>query len=793
MNRLFSIQRFRARLALLVMLLVIPAFCMVVYGNLAQRRAQVAAARDNAKSLSALAAANQEDIVKGARQLLGTLTQFPFLVLTTNSQSSEWHFSNLLRLSPDYLDFGLIETNGELFCSEAAAGAVANLCERSYFKSVLRTKRFAIGEFQIGTGTNQPSLSFGYPVRNERGEVARVLFSSLKLSTLSDAISHVRLPEGGAILLLDRTATVLAHQPNPGAWVGKSLAGSAVAQRILSQREPTFEMRSFDGVQRLHAITPISDGQAASLFVCISIPLSVSMAQTNRTLLWNCIALGLVALAVLVGGWFYSQRYFLRPVNALARAANALAAGKLSARTGPICGAAELVQLGGAFNEMAQKLDERQAELLRLNENLRAEIRERERAEQLARQHAQEQRKLEAQLLRSQRIESLGALAGGIAHDLNNALAPILMGSELLRETAKGNPEGLGFLDLITASARRCTQMVNQILNFAKGSRSQVGSIDLERLIREMAKIAGDTFPKGISIETQCAKDLLTVRGDATELHQVLMNLCVNARDAMPNGGRLVFDAHNVTVSAEQVNTQVNVVPGQYVLVTVSDTGSGIPDEIRARIFEPFFTTKPPEKGTGLGLSTVASIVKKYKGFLEVESQVGCGTAFKLFLPAEQLKPVEEASAIPAPLPLGKGEVILVVDDEEMILELAKTTLENYGYCVVTARNGLEAVACWEARKEEIRLVLTYTDMQLSDGQQLLQAIQKARPHIPIILASGVQQDTQWFTRIQTAHLTVLGKPYGVEQLLAAVDALVNGQQAAKQGVVEASVSRAPL
>jgi two-component system cell cycle sensor histidine kinase/response regulator CckA len=316
---------------------------------------------------------------------------------------------------------------------------------------------------------------------------------------------------------------------------------------------------------------------------------------------------------------------------------------------------------------------------------------------------------------------------------------------------------------------------VNQILNFAKGSRNQVGSIPLERLIREMAKIASDTFPKGISIETQCAKDLLNVRGDATELHQILMNLCVNARDAMANGGRLVLGAHNLTLSAEQVKAQGTVVPGQYVLLTVSDTGSGIPEEIRARIFEPFFTTKPPEKGTGLGLSTVASIIKKYQGFLEVASQVGCGTTFKLFLPAEELKSAEEASAIPAPLPFGKGELILVVDDEEMILELAKTTLETYGYCVVTARNGLEAIACWEARREEIRLVLTDTDMPISGGQEVLQTIQRSQPQIPIILASGVQQDTQWFARIQTSHLTILGKPYGVEQLLTAVNALLNG------------------
>jgi signal transduction histidine kinase/ActR/RegA family two-component response regulator len=775
MDRLFSIQRFRPRLTLLVLLLVFPAFGLVLYANFAQRRAQAAAVRDNTRALSELAAANQEDIVKGARQLLGTLTQFPFLVLTTNRQSSEWHFSNLLKLSPDYVNFGLLETNGDLFCNGAATNAVANLSDRSYFTRAVQGKSFAIGDFQIGRLTKEPSLNFGYPVADEHGEFARVLFSSLKLSRLSEAISHIGLPAGVTILILDRNGMVLAQQPNPGAWVGKSLADTSVVQRILRQEEPIFAMRSIDGVTRLHAITPISDGQAPSLFVCVSIPLSVSMAQANRTLFWNCIMLGLVAIAVLVGGLFYSQRYFLRPVAALEDAANALAAGDLRARTGPISGATELVQLGAAFNEMAQKLEDRQAELLRLNENLRGEILERQRAEQQVREQAEEQRKLEAQLLRSQRMESLGALAGGIAHDLNNALAPIIMGSDILREAAKGDPEDLGFLDLITTSAHRCTQMVKQIVNFAKGSRSQTGSIQLPLLIREMTKIASDTFPKGITIESHSATDLFSVWGDATELHQVLMNLCVNARDAMPQGGRLSIKAQNIVLSAEQVKQQPAASSGRYVLLTVGDTGSGIPDEILARIFEPFFTTKTPEKGTGLGLSTVAEIIKKHKGFIEVESQLGKGTTFKIFLPAEQLKPTEEARPTPSQLPFGKGELILVVDDEEMILELAKTTLENYDYSVVTACNGLEAIGCFEARKEEIKLVLTDTDMPVSDGLQVLQAIQRIKPQIPIIVASGAQRDTQWFSRIETTRLTVLPKPYGVEQLLVAVGALLDG------------------
>ncbi|HVV74347.1 MAG TPA: ATP-binding protein, partial [Verrucomicrobiae bacterium] len=269
--------------------------------------------------------------------------------------------------------------------------------------------------------------------------------------------------------------------------------------------------------------------------------------------------------------------------------------------------------------------------------------------------------------------------------------------------------------------------------------------------------------------------DLFPVWGDATELHQVLMNLCVNARDAMPKGGRLTLRAENLVTSRGDApgEAPAQLAPGHYVVLAVTDTGSGIPDQVRARIFEPFFTTKSADKGTGLGLSTVANIVKKHHGLIQVESQAGQGTTFKIFLPAQHVQETEEVQPeTPAPPP-GHGELILVVDDEELVLELARTTLENFGYRVITARNGLEAIACFEPRKEEIKLVLTDNDMPVSDGQQAIQGIQRINSRVPIIVASGVQSDTQWFGRVNRDLMTVLGKPYGIDQLLLAVAALL--------------------
>jgi signal transduction histidine kinase len=771
-------ERFRARLSLLVILLVVPSFGLVLYSNLAQRRIEMKAIRDGARSLSELAAANQEDIIKSARQLLGTLTQFPFLVLNTNREFCAVHFSNLLKLSPDYVNFGLIETNGQLFCSGVTTNSSIALGDRSYFQQIIHGGKFAIGEFQVGRLTHVPSLNFAYPVRGEQGGCIRVVFSAIRISKLSEAVALIHLPPGARILVLDRRGHILVDQPRSPSAPGKDVSNEPVIRKILEGDERVFTMTGLEKTQSLHAVTPIGNGHSPSLFVCVSIPTSMSIAQANWDLFRNCSILSLVALLVLGGAWLYSQRFFLRPVGALVDAANALAAGNLEARSRAVEGAAELVQLGNAFNEMAESLASRHAELIKLNELLKTEIAERELAEVRIRAQTEEQKKLEEQLFRSQRMESIGALAGGIAHDLNNALVPVLMGSELLLQNDQDPVSRRSCSELISSSAKRCTELVKHILTFARGSKGQRGSIQLRHLIAEMAKIAKDTFPKSIAVRHDVAKDLWSVEGDSTELHQVLMNLCVNARDAMPVGGQLDVSAENVMLSAELAGAHPEAERGPYVVILVRDTGTGIEPGVLARIFEPFFTTKGPEKGTGLGLSTVANIIKRHNGFIEVQSKPGQGTEFKVFLPASQSAKPQADKPSERVLPTGHGELILVAEDEQSVLELVKTTLENYGYRVLTASNGLEAVACFEEHKDKIKLVLSDCDMPFLDGAGAVRAIKQIEPSIQIIITSGTKHPTEHLQEGTPSENVTLNKPYGMEQLLDGVaQALASARQ----------------
>ena len=334
-----------------------------------------------------------------------------------------------------------------------------------------------------------------------------------------------------------------------------------------------------------------------------------------------------------------------------------------------------------------------------------------------------ERKKLEAQYLRAQRMESIGTLAGGVAHDLNNVLSPIMMAIDLLKLDASGNPKRLQLLDTIRASARRGADLVRQVLSFARGLEGERIAVDLHHLVDDLRGIITETFPRKITIETEIPSNLWPIIGDATQIHQVLLNLAVNARDAMPEGGTLTFAADNLEVDAQYAGTGQEVRPGPYVMIAVTDTGTGMPPEVRDRIFEPFFTTKEIGKGTGLGLSTVHAITKSHGGFLTVDSEMGHGTTFKVFLPADRELARIAAENAPVDVPRGRGELVLVVDDEESIRSITQQTLEAFGYRVLTASDGAEAVAVFAQHTGETALVLIDMAMPVLDGPTAIHAL----------------------------------------------------------------------
>ena len=385
-----------------------------------------------------------------------------------------------------------------------------------------------------------------------------------------------------------------------------------------------------------------------------------------------------------------------------------------------------------------------------------------------------ERKKLERQFLRAQRLESIGTLAGGISHDLNNVLAPIMMSIELLKKHVI-DPNGLEILDMVDASARRGADMVSQVLSFARGVEGSAVEMQVSHIIRELVRIISETFPKDIVIDWECDPDLWLIKGDPTQIHQVLLNLCVNARDAMPEGGQILLRAQNLMVDDSFAGMNIEAKTGPYLRIDVEDTGLGIPKENIDKLFDPFFTTKEVGKGTGLGLSTSLAIIKSHGGFIRAFSDPGKGARFEIYLPAMADGGVEVLEApVLANLPCGNGETVLVVDDEASIRQVTRQTLEAFGYQVLLASNGSEAVSMFQEHGEKIAVVLTDMMMPVMDGTSTIRELRRINPSVRIIGASGIKSEIGLPTAPNDALSDFLTKPYTAEVLLKTMKRILN-------------------
>ncbi|MBW4609262.1 MAG: response regulator [Hassallia sp. WJT32-NPBG1] len=382
-----------------------------------------------------------------------------------------------------------------------------------------------------------------------------------------------------------------------------------------------------------------------------------------------------------------------------------------------------------------------------------------------------QKKQLEAQFLRAQRLESIGTLASGIAHDLNNVLAPILMTAQLL-ETQLHDARSKRLLPILVTNAKRGANLVKQVLSFTRGVEGDRTILQLKHLILEIRQVIKETFPKSIEVDCETSRNLWTVSGDATQLHQVLMNLCVNARDAMPNGGTLTISAENFIVDEHYAKMHLDAKIGSYIVVIVADTGIGITHEVLDRIFEPFFTTKELGKGTGLGLSTVLGIVKSHGGFINVYSEVGRGSKFEVYLPAQETAETPEEKE--QELPHGSGELVLIIDDEPSIREITKTSLEAYNYKAITASDGIEAIALYAEYRDKISIVLTDMLMPSMDGITTIRTLHKINPNVKIIAISGLATSDKMNAAYDLGIKAFLSKPYTAKQLLETINIVKN-------------------
>lgn len=379
------------------------------------------------------------------------------------------------------------------------------------------------------------------------------------------------------------------------------------------------------------------------------------------------------------------------------------------------------------------------------------------------------ERQLEQQLARSQRLESVGMLASGIAHDLNNVLTPILLSAELMR-AENLSPQSIARLDLVAQAAQRGANIVKQVLTFARGVEGERTVVQPRYLLKEVAQLAEETFPRSIEVRTESGKDVPAVRGDVTQLHQVLLNLAVNARDAMPQGGRLTLGVRRAIVDELRARASSRLTPGEYVELSVTDTGTGIADEVLEHMFEPFFTTKPRGKGTGLGLSTVYGIVRSHGGAVEVETQLGRGTTFRVLLPPVPVEREAPSGGEKTEAKIGQGRRVLIVDDEQPIRVVLEQVLRRHGFETVTAMDGLQALQLFRLRPESFDAAIVDLMMPRMRGTVLIRELRALSPDLHIIYSSGFTGGEDLAGEVaelpQLGVTSFLAKPYREEELV---------------------------
>lgn len=392
-------------------------------------------------------------------------------------------------------------------------------------------------------------------------------------------------------------------------------------------------------------------------------------------------------------------------------------------------------------------------------------------------QDVTELRQLEAQLVQSQKMEAIGTLAGGIAHDFNNLLAVIMASAEMALMGTDADDPKREKLERIIKAGNRAAELTKNLLGFARKGKMRIEEIDVDHLIGEVTTLLSETIDRSIAIETDIAADLWPVSGDPGQIHQILINLCVNARDAMlPMGrGRLRLGARNVVIDHEFVAAHPQTSEGHYVLIEVKDTGPGIPKAMHDRIFEPFFTTKEVGKGTGLGLATAYGIVKNHDGFMLLDSEEGRGAAFSIYLPAygkmdavvsdkDMAPAITEAPA--SRVEAGEGETVLVVDDEESLRQITRAFLERSGYRVLMAINGREALQRLQEQEGHVHLVLLDLVMPVMSGQEVLQYLNRHYPGLPVIVMSGHAREVLQRQLPGQSYAGFLAKPYRLSVLL---------------------------
>jgi signal transduction histidine kinase len=731
----------RLRILAPAALVALPAVALLLYTSFERREQAELAVTQNAERLASLKALDQERLIEGTRQMLIALSQSRDVRDGDGAACSAYIRRVVPQFGTMYTNIGVLDANGRLICSGVDSKPVS-FADRGYFRRALSLKTFAVGEYAVGRQTGKPSMPFAFPVIDDSGAVVRVVFAAVDAVVLSDGLASDDWPETASIIITDRDETILAMHPDGKSRLGHSLAKGPLTARMGSRTVGTIEHVE-DGTAEVFAfrrLQPLGSGVTVRVYVTKTQARAAATWAMYRTLL----AFALVSCIILAGVHLTSDRLLLRPIIQLASASRRLAAGDLGARVAASTTIPELRELGKDFDAMASALEERE------KQRLRSEM---------------ERKELEQHYHGAQKMDAIGRLAGGIAHDFNNMLTAILGYCELLLDDPKLADKHRDDIVEIQKAGRTAAQLTRQLLAFSRREIIEPVVLDLNAVVSGIDKMLHRLVGEHIDMQTVLAADLRAVKADRAQIEQVILNLAVNARDAMPDGGRITIETANLHLDERVDYVHLSTPPGDYVMLAVTDSGSGIEPDVMPHLFEPFFTTKSVGKGTGLGLATVYGIVKQNHGGIDVESTLGSGSTFRIYFPETHERAAEGVPAAAAEPPATGRATILIVEDDPGIRDLSAKILSRQGYDVLTADGGDEAREISERHDGLIDVLLSDVMMPGMNGPMVAEMLTKMRPGLKVVFMSGYTDDAVVRHAVMERDVPFLQKPFTPERL----------------------------
>ena len=704
----------RTRLLILVIAAMLVPAVLVGLRFMQNRTSEINAALANLAASADDIASDLDEKIQGTAQLHYGLARARDLDTRDKTACSAF-LSDVREEYPQFTGILTIDPDGSLFCDSLRTNRTLDLNDRDYFKQVKSLQGVVAVEPVFGRLTGLSVLQIAYPVRSDAGVLKFVLLASFNLNKFAE-FHDKRLLAEKDILLLDSKGTVLVA-PKGGGWsepVGTSIASSDLFRFVAAaDREPFREVTDREGRTQVWAVARSPSIRKAGLYILVGRSKDGLVAAANRRLYEDVAILAVASLLLLAGVWILATVSVGPQVGRLAAMAKKLGLGDLSARIPPPHPRGELGGLMTLLNDTAESLQQQRTAIADLNQKLS----------------------------QSQKMEAMGQLTGGVAHDFNNLLTVILGNSEHLADRLAGNKELHRIAGDIATAAERGSDLTRSLLAFARKQPLRPRDIDIAGKLLELEPLLRRSLGEHIECSFALDDDLWMTSVDPGQLATALLNLVLNARDALPEGGKLTVEARNISLGEADLDVNGEPRPGDYVMVAVSDTGTGMTAEVASRAFEPFFTTKEVGKGTGLGLSMVYGFVRQSGGLVQMQSEPGRGSVVKLFFPRLAAQPAEEPLPAERTTAADGSETILVVEDDDMVRAYVESELRALGYNVITRSNGPAAL---ELLRQSGHIDLLFTDVVMPGGMfgpELARQATALRPGLKVLFTSGYSQN----------------------------------------------------